>query len=63
MSTILFMPQCVYPTPGAHLLTWLILMPVWIWINDHMPTKVWDEIDYPFPNFNGCTVEVLGIDK
>ena len=24
-----------------------------------MPGKVWDEITYPFLNFNGCTVEVL----
>ena len=24
----------------------------------HMPNMVWDEINYPFPNFNGCTVEV-----
>ena len=23
-----------------------------------MPSKVWDEIIYPFSNFNGCTVEV-----
>ena len=23
-----------------------------------MPRKVWDEITYPFLNFNGCTVEV-----
>ena len=23
-----------------------------------MPIKVWDEITYPFLNFNGCTVEV-----
>ena len=23
-----------------------------------MPCKLWDEITYPFPNFNGCTVEV-----
>ena len=23
-----------------------------------MPSKVWDETTYPFPNFNGCTVEV-----
>ena len=32
----------------------------WIpaWINIHMPSKVWDEITYPFPNFNGATVEV-----
>ena len=23
-----------------------------------MPSKVWDEIIYPFPNFNGCSIEV-----
>ena len=27
-------------------------------ISNHMPSKVWDEITYPFINFNGCTVEV-----
>ena len=25
-----------------------------------MPGKVWDEIIYPFPNFNGVTIEVWG---
>ena len=28
-----------------------------------MPSKVWDKITYPFPNFNSCTVDVLGMDK
>ena len=28
------------------------------WISNRMLSKVWDEITYPFPNFNGCTVEV-----
>ena len=28
------------------------------WITNHMPGKVWDELTYPFPNFNGATVEV-----
>ena len=28
-----------------------------------MPSKVWSEITYPFPNFNGCTVEVWEWDK
>ena len=28
------------------------------WIRNYMPSKVWDAITYPFPNFNGCTVEV-----
>ena len=23
-----------------------------------MPSKVWDEINYPFPNLNGCTIEL-----
>ena len=23
-----------------------------------MPSEVWDEIIYPFQNFNGCTVKV-----
>ena len=23
-----------------------------------MPSKMWDEITYPFPNFSGSTVEV-----
>ena len=23
-----------------------------IWISNHMPSKVWDEITYPFPKFN-----------
>ena len=28
------------------------------WISNHMASKVWGEIIYPFPNFNGTTVEV-----
>ena len=34
----------------------LTLIPAWI--SNHMPGKVWDEITYPFLNFNSCTVEV-----
>ena len=34
----------------------LTLIPTWI--SSHIPSKVWDEITYPFLNFNGCTVEV-----
>ena len=37
-------------------LTWINLIP--IWINNHIPNKLWGEITNPFPNFNGCTVEV-----
>ena len=24
-------------------------------MSNHMPNKMWDEINYPFPNFNGYT--------
>ena len=34
----------------------LTLIPAWI--SNHIHYKVWDEITYPFLNFNGCTVEV-----
>ena len=32
-------------------------------INNHIHSKVWDEIIHPFPNLNGWTVENLGMDK
>ena len=40
-----------------------IFLSTWIncnlsWIGDHMPSKLWDEITYPFPNLNSCAVEV-----
>ena len=41
---------------GPLLLTWIILISAWI--SNHMPSKVWDEITFPFLNFNGATVEV-----
>ena len=28
------------------------------WISNYIHYKVWDKITYPFPNFNGATVEV-----
>ena len=34
----------------------LTLIPAWL--SNHTPNKVWDEIVYPFPNFNGATIEV-----
>ena len=33
-----------------------ILIPAWI--SNRIHSKLWDEITYQFPNFNGCTVEV-----
>ena len=35
---------------------WIILIPACL--SNHIPSKMWDEITYPFPNFNGATVEV-----
>ena len=34
----------------------LTLIPAWI--SNHIRYKVWDEITYPFLNFNGTIVEV-----
>ena len=42
---------------GLFLLTWININPSM----DHMPSKVCDEITYPFPNFNGC--KSLWMDK
>ena len=28
------------------------------WVCNHMPSKVWDVITYPFLNFNGGTIKV-----
>ena len=30
---------------------------------NYIHSNVWDEIMYPFPNFNEVTVESLGMDK
>ena len=43
---------CIVYTPGAPFIK--ILTPAWI--IDNIPSKVWDEITYPFPNFNGATL-------
>ena len=34
----------------------LTLIPAWI--SNYIHSKAWDEITYPFLNFNGATVEV-----
>ena len=37
---------------------WHSLTSIPPWIINHLHNKVWDEITFPFPNFNDCTVEV-----
>ena len=50
-------------TETFHLLRSLLLT-LWAthlipaWISNYIPSKVWDEITYPFPNFNGESVEL-----
>ena len=51
-------------TSSFHPVTWgtfiqhgLILIPTWI--SNHMQSKVWDEIIYPFLNFNGFIPHLL----
>ena len=43
-------------TPRAPFFLGLISIPAWI--SNYIHYKVWVEITYPFPNFNGWTVEV-----
>ena len=37
----------------------LTLIPAWI--SNYMPGKVWDEITYPFQNFNGCNSVLITV--
>ena len=46
---------------GPLLLPWIIFKPAWV--SNLMLSKVFDEITYPFPNFNGFTVESFGMDE
>ena len=44
----------MHPRPGPLLLTWIIP----VWISNYIQYQMCGEITYPFPNFNGTTVEV-----
>ena len=44
------------PTSSALYQEGLTLIPAWI--SNHLSSKMWDELTYPFLNFNGATVEV-----
>ena len=45
---------------GPLLSKWSTFNPAWI--NNHMPSKVWNEITYPFPNLIDCTISLFGMD-
>ena len=47
---------CIMETKANFVNMGLIL--ILAWISNGMPNIVWDEITYPFPNFNSKTVEV-----
>ena len=50
-------PNTEVPAPtGGILLTWINFNPSMDTYYIHY--KMWQEITYPFPNFNGCNVEV-----
>ena len=51
-----FVQQSWYTISGPFYQHGLTLIPTWI--SNHIHYNVWDEITYPFLNFNGCTVEV-----
>ena len=36
---------------------WHRITLILVWISNHMPSKMWDENSYPFPNFMVCTFE------
>ena len=44
------------PTPSALSSTWIKFNPALVC--NHTACKEWDEITYPFPNFNGAAVEL-----
>ena len=46
-----------YKSLGPLLLTWFNPF-ILTWVSNYIHYKVWDEITYPFPNFNGAAVEV-----
>ena len=48
--SVSYLPVCPFYQHGLT----LILQ----WVSDHMPSKGYDEITYPFQNFNGSTAEV-----
>ena len=41
--------------PGAPLLTWFNIN--LSMDTNHIPSKEWNEITYPFLNFNSCTID------
>ena len=49
-------PTSIYTHLGPFYQQGLTLIPAWL--NHHFHSKVWDEITYPFLNFNGATAEV-----
>ena len=60
LATVLIVPGQPEANPGhprdAFYQHGTTLIPTWI--SNHRPSKVWDEITNPFPNFNGATDEI-----
>ena len=43
---------------GSYVIVWQVFYLLRAWLSNHRPNKLWGEITYPFPNFNGATVVV-----
>ena len=46
----------IYSTSGPFYWRGSTLIPAWT--SNYIHYNVWDEIIHPFPNFNGCTVDI-----
>ena len=49
ITTLSFQCSILSSSHFKHVLTWIPA-----WMNDYICYKVWNEITYTFPNFNGC---------
>ena len=58
-SSVLVASDICWWVQGQTLHLWKdIALIIPAWISNYIHYNVWDEITYPFLNFNGCTVEV-----
>ena len=66
-KTKIMFPQKISLWQGFKFLIWFYIPPIMLdllltlipaWISNSIHYKMWNEITFPFPNFNGATIEV-----
>ena len=62
-SVHIIIVSCCFPNPHCYVFPPSVTTPsLWpllpTWISNYMTRKLWDEINYPFLNFNSCTAKV-----